>query len=340
MTGQLRITGPADLVEAVPYLLGFAPSESTVIIGITGKRVVVAARVDLDAGESAAADVTRQLLAQTERTVMIVYTERPAPQWVRQPTHLLSEALLVTGGRWYSMLCSDPTCCPQQGRPLPETPGTVSTTAVSLGIAPAPTREDITASLAPAQPTDEGTAQAAALTPITARDQAWLGLDELISDTAALATRAADYLHIARHCPQDEHAAAAWFLYAWAQWRLGDGARALIALDYLDAAEPNYSAADLLRYALQTAVNPRTAPSLAHLRQERDQLREAVAEALTAAHLPWTRDEDSYTVAGCSVGLNYATGLPEVWQVEGDGDVDRVAEALAGVQAAPRGSAS
>ena len=54
MTGQLRITGPADLIEAVPYLLGFAPSESTVVLGITGKQVVVAARVDLAAGESGA----------------------------------------------------------------------------------------------------------------------------------------------------------------------------------------------------------------------------------------------------------------------------------------------
>mgnify|MGYP001064327189 FL=1 len=340
MTGRLRITGPADLIEAVPYLIGFAPTESTVIVGITGNQVVVAARVDLDDGESAAADVLRQLLAQTERAVMIVYTEQPTPQWVQQPTHLLSEALLVTGGRWYSMLCTDPTCCPPDGRPLPTTPGTVSATAVSLGIAPAPTRQAITASLAPAPAIDEDTRRAHALTPIPARDQAWLALDELASDNAALTSKAAEYLHTARHCPQDERAAAPWFLYAWAQWRLGDGARASIALDYLDAAAPNYSAADLLRYAMQAAVNPRTAPSLADLHQDRDQLRESVAEALDVAHLPWTRDEDSYTVAGCSVGLNYATGRPEVWQVEADADVDRVAEALAGVQVSPRGSAS
>lgn len=340
MTGRLRITGPADLIEAVPYLLGFAPSESTVLVGITGNQVVVAARVDLDAGESGVADVLRQLLAQTDRAVMIVYTEQPTPQWVRQPTHLLSEALLVTGGRWYSMLCTDPSCCPPDGRALPTTPGTVSATAVSLGIAPAPTRQDITASLAPAQATDEDTCRAAALTPILARDHAWLALDELVSDSDALASTAAQYLHTARHCPQDERAAAPWFLYAWAQWRLGDGARASIALDNLDAAAPDYSAADLLRYAMQSAVDPRTAPSLADLHQERDQLRDAVAEALDTAHLPWTRDEDSYTVAGCSVGLNYATGRPEVWQVEAEADVDRVAEALAGVQVSPRGSAS
>jgi hypothetical protein len=340
MSGQLRITGPADLIEAVPYLIGFAPTESTVIVGITGNQVVVAARVDLDAGEGAAADVLRQLLAQIERAVMIAYTERPTPQWVQQPTHLLSEALLVTGGRWYSMLCTDPTCCPPDGRALPTTPGTVSATAVSLGIAPAPTRQDIAASIAPATATDEATRSADTLTPIPARDQAWLALDELASDNDALAIKAAEYLHTARHCPQDERAAAPWFLYAWAQWRLGDGARASIALDYLDAAAPNYSAADLLRYAMQAAVNPRTAPSLADLHQDRDQLREAVAEALDAAHLPWTRDEDSYTVAGCSVGLNYATGRPEVWQVDAEADVDRVAEALASVQVSGRGSAS
>jgi hypothetical protein len=340
MTGSVRISGPADLIEAVPYLLGFAPQESTVVLGLTGNQVTVVARVDLDAGETAAADVVRQLLGQTERAVMIVYTEQPVPQWVRQPTHLLSEALLVTSGRWYSLLCTDPACCPPEGRPVRTTPSAVSATAVSLGLAPARTRQEITDSLAPAEPTDDATAAAAALTPILARDQAWLALDALAADTDALARVAAEYLHIARHCPQDQRAAAPWFLYAWAQWRLGDGARAVIALDYLDAAAPNYTAAELLRHAMQAAINPRTTPSLAELHHDRDQLRESVAHALDEAHLPWTRDEDSYTVAGCSVGLNYATGRPEVWQVEPDADVDRVADALAEVQVAPRGSAS
>ena len=177
------------------------------------------------------------------------------------------------------------------------------------------------------------------LAPIPARDQAWLALDELLADTDRLASMAAQHLDTARHCRQDVTAAAPWFLYAWAQWRLGDGARASIALDYLDAAAPDYRATELLRSAMQSAINPRTAPSLAEL-HEHDQLREAVAAALDAAHLPWTRDEDSYTVAGCSVGLNYSTGRPEVWQVDSDAQTDRVAEALASVQVAPRRSQS
>ena len=340
MTGSVHITGPADLIEVVPYLLGFAPDESTVVLGLTGNQVTVAARVDLDAGESAAADVLRQLLAQTDRAVMIVYTEQPAPQWVQQPTYLVREALLVTGGRWYSLLCTDPSCCPPEGQPLRTTPSAVSATAVSLGLAPARTRQEITDSLAPGEATDEATAAADALTPIPARDEAWLALDALATDTDTLDSKAAEYLDTARHAPQDQRAAAPWFLYAWAQWRLGNGVRAMTALDYLDAAAPHYSAAELLRYAVQAAINPRTTPALADLHQDRDQLRDAVAHALDDAHLPWTRDEDSYSVAGCSVALNYATGRPEVWQVEREADVDRVAEALADVNVTPRGSVS
>lgn len=343
MTGSVRITGPADLIEAVPYLLGFAPRESTVLLGLSGNRVAVAARVDLDAGERATTDVLRQLLEQTERAVMIVYTERPAPQWTRQPTHLLGEALLVTGGRWYCLLCTDPACCPRDGRPLRTTPGAVSATAVSLGLAPARTRQEITDTLAPRDTTAEATTAAETLTPIPARDRAWLALDALASDTDALEHSAARYLDIAQHCPQDQRAAAPWFLYAWAQWRRGDGARAMIALDYLDAAAPNYTAAELLRTATQAALNPHTTPSLAELHHDRDQLREAVAHALDAAQLPWTRDEHSYTVAGCHVALNYAAGQPEVWQVETDADPGRVAAALAhltpGAQTTPRASA-
>jgi hypothetical protein len=346
MTGSVRVGGPADLIEVVPYLLGFAPTESTVVLGLTGSQVTVTARVDLAAGESAAAGVLRQLLDQTERTVMVFYTEQPVPQWVRQPSHLLSEALLVTGGRWYSLLCADPGCCPPEGHPVRSTPSEVSATAVSLGLAPATSRDTLVAELAPVTWRDaanltlveDATSRATELTPTAARDAAWLELERFLGDEPSLRALADYYLEAARHCPQDQRAAAPWFLYAWAQWRLGNGARAAIALGYLDSAAPNHSAAELLRHAMQAAIDPRITPSMADL--HRDRLRESVAEALDEAHLPWTRDEASYTVAGCSVALNYATGLPEIWQVERDADVDRVAEALADVHVAPRGSAS
>ena len=44
----LIITGPADLVEAVPYLLGFTPTDSLVIVGLAANTVTVTVRADLD----------------------------------------------------------------------------------------------------------------------------------------------------------------------------------------------------------------------------------------------------------------------------------------------------
>jgi hypothetical protein len=123
-----------------------------------------------------------------------------------------------------------------------------------------------------------------------------------------------------------------------AQWRLGDGARAAIALEYLKAAVPVYSAADLLAGALQMCLDPNKTPAVAlpadatDDQADTDELGEAVGQALTAAQLAWTREADTYSVAGCMVGLNYRTGRPEVWAVEADADTDRVIDALAGIQ--------
>ena len=42
-----RISGPAELLQAVPYLLGFHPADSLVLVGLHGGRLVVTARMDL-----------------------------------------------------------------------------------------------------------------------------------------------------------------------------------------------------------------------------------------------------------------------------------------------------
>jgi hypothetical protein len=348
MSGTLHVSGPAQLIEAVPYLLGFAPTESVVIIGLAANRVSVVGRVDLVDGEDAANAVVRQVLGHSDAAAMVVYTERAVPRWISRPSAAVRDALLVSGGRWYSLLCTNPGCCPPGGRELPNEPSTVAACAVSLGLAPAGSREEITASLAPRAVTSDAVDRAAELTQIPARDAAWLELDRFIGDDGALRALASYYLETAQHCPQDATAAAPWFLYAWAQWRLGDGVRAAIALDNLDAAAPGYSATDLLRTALRMGMDPNRAPALTlsatgtdtdtAMTGAVDELGAAVARALDEAHLHWTRDEDSYTVAGCSVALNYSTGRPEVWQVERDADPDRVAKALADVRVAAGGT--
>jgi Domain of unknown function (DUF4192) len=48
----LRLSSPAELLAAIPYLVGFHPVESLVLVGLAGNRVTVTARLDLaDCGE-------------------------------------------------------------------------------------------------------------------------------------------------------------------------------------------------------------------------------------------------------------------------------------------------
>ena len=46
---RLSVRSPADMVAAVPYLLGFHPADSVVVVAVRGRRVVFAARGDLSA---------------------------------------------------------------------------------------------------------------------------------------------------------------------------------------------------------------------------------------------------------------------------------------------------
>lgn len=64
---------------------------------------------------------------------------------------------------------------------------------------------------------------------------------------------------------------------------------------------------------------------------------EAVTTALTEAGIAWTGDADSVTAAGCEIALNYATGRPEVWEVDAESDTSRLADVLGGIQVTPRG---
>jgi hypothetical protein len=43
----ISLTDPGSLLETLPYLLGFHPSASVVLVGLKDNRVVVTTRIDL-----------------------------------------------------------------------------------------------------------------------------------------------------------------------------------------------------------------------------------------------------------------------------------------------------
>jgi hypothetical protein len=130
-----RVTAgtPDALLALVPHLLGFYPSSSLVVLGLAGQRhrVQVTFRYDLpdppdaeqqaDIAEHAASVLHRQRL---RLAALIGYgpAHLVMPVLIATMDSLLEdgaelmEVLRAEGGRYWSVLCTDPGCCPPEGR--------------------------------------------------------------------------------------------------------------------------------------------------------------------------------------------------------------------------------
>lgn len=159
---RLRITEPGDLLALVPYLLGFHPTESVVTVFLRAGRVLFTARVDLPplAGAEGFAQQLDRLgdQHQVAEAVLVVY----AADGVEGRTLLsrlvgglerlvATDALLVDGSRWWSMLCEqDPgaSCCPAEGRPYAVDAHRMAAEAVFVGLGVRADREAVEALVA------------------------------------------------------------------------------------------------------------------------------------------------------------------------------------------------
>ena len=177
-TTVCRLSGPAELVQGVPQLLGFHPQRSLVLVGLESGRVGVTARLDLDdvdnvdnvddvdnvdngCHETALADTARALVrGGCAEVVALLYDDGPLPTIIdRHPALIcrlidleqpvLLDILLVAGGRWRSCCCDSPECCPVEGTPVPETPSEFVMAATVAGRVALPNRQALTALLDP-----------------------------------------------------------------------------------------------------------------------------------------------------------------------------------------------
>ncbi|MEV4465125.1 DUF4192 domain-containing protein [Micromonospora echinofusca] len=162
---RLPVTSISDLLAAVPYLLGFHPADSLVIVGLTGQRITVAGRADLP--EPAAithwAPLTAQqyldLLRNADATsaILIGYgpatTVTPVIDTLTPRVHAagitLLDTLRVTDGRYYSYQCPDPGCCPPDGVPFDPHYSPTAVHAIVAGQTALPDRAALVASIAP-----------------------------------------------------------------------------------------------------------------------------------------------------------------------------------------------
>ncbi len=155
-----RIVGPAELLQAVPYLLGFHPERSLVLVGLADGVLVVTARLDL--ADTSVAGVLHETVAVMARggstsVVAAVYDDEscldlgdPHEQRGDLAAALddatsavdcyLTDVLLVLGRRWWSLSCDSAHCCPPEGQQVPTEPSSFMTAATVAGVVALPDR--------------------------------------------------------------------------------------------------------------------------------------------------------------------------------------------------------
>ncbi len=139
------ITNPTDLLSAIPFLIGYQPTDSIVLIALEDEAISLALRIDFptDVDASAAKDLVKRFGA-TKEALMISYIPdncldanrvlEPLIEQLGEAEINIRESIIVVAGRWRSLVCADPKCCPIEGSPMPElTESRVAVEEISKG---------------------------------------------------------------------------------------------------------------------------------------------------------------------------------------------------------------
>ncbi|WP_217141607.1 DUF4192 domain-containing protein [Streptomyces sp. AC627_RSS907] len=222
---QVTLRTPAELADALPYLLGYRPEDSIVLVALRdrdgrgrfGGRARLGIPANADDWASAAGQLAHGLVAGSERRgvrpeQMVAYLcqepgrgetgrevmerLRPLAQKLRVECGALDvpvvEALCISDGRFWSYCCDDEVCCPAEGIPM-GLPGTsvLAAAAAYAGIQVRGSLRELRARLLPW----EGTA---ALEQTAALDAAAMTLVSRILDDAGRADVAEETLRLAQ----------------------------------------------------------------------------------------------------------------------------------------------
>ncbi|MEU9479606.1 DUF4192 family protein [Streptomyces sp. NPDC048191] len=221
---QITLRTPAELADALPYLLGYRPEDSMVLValhdregrGRFGGRARLGIPAHAEDWEAAARQLARGLVSGSERRgarpeQMVAYVcQEPAPgetgrdvkRRLEQLVHLLRtqcgdldvpviEALCISDGRYWSYCCPYEGCCPEDGAPM-GLPGTsvLAAAATYAGIQVRGTLRELRARMQPWETT-------AALEQEVALDAAGMTLVPRILDEACRAAVAEETLELA-----------------------------------------------------------------------------------------------------------------------------------------------
>lgn len=145
---EIALRGPAELADALPYLLGFYPDDSIVVVALHGPRGrfggririgiptdcdewgalsdQVAACLEGEARPDGRPDGAIVFLCQDpgagQKREEVMERLRPLAQALRTTCGAreipVYEVLCISAGHYWSYCCPDSACCPREGRPL------------------------------------------------------------------------------------------------------------------------------------------------------------------------------------------------------------------------------
>jgi hypothetical protein len=127
------LTSPHDLIAAIPFLIGYHPVDSLVVVSIKDNCVGMAMRIDYpDDLPASAYDLLASHLQREGSSGALLVAYVPATRndgeavlsdlaaALTRIDVAIDESLLIKDGRYRSMICQDLQCCPPGGRDLPE----------------------------------------------------------------------------------------------------------------------------------------------------------------------------------------------------------------------------
>ncbi|HET6635225.1 MAG TPA: DUF4192 domain-containing protein [Streptomyces sp.] len=220
---QVSLRSPGELADALPYLLGFHPDDSVVLVALHGERGRFGGRmrVAIPAEPEAWAGIADQLAgclvtassARGDRPdgallflcrdpgpgedgAVVVEQLRPFAQLLRtacgEREVPVYEALCVSAGRWWSYVCRGADCCPPEGSAL-SPPGTsqMAAAAAFAGLRVRGSLTEIESRLVPPAAAEDGPEEAldAAYAGLLPRMLRPGGAEEVREETLALAGR-------------------------------------------------------------------------------------------------------------------------------------------------------
>jgi hypothetical protein len=292
VNGVVRLHDRADVVSAVPFLLGFAPDDCLVVLALAEGRLEVTARLDLPTPDQAptAATALAQALSHISLTDLLVVGYGPAADvdptltaftaWLPWPVR---DMLRVTDDRWWSLTCDTPDCCPP-GAPVTATPELAAALIATSG-SPATSRTDRAAALQPDDSVLDAVTVALDTVPLWSATQRYAALwtarharrehrARLEAGEAARLLSAVADVRVRDACCgwRDTGALNVWqdllpmaptgwvapvaTLLALTAYQRGDGALAVLALERASGDDPGYTLARLLDQVIAYGLPP------------------------------------------------------------------------------------